>query len=212
VDTSERRFADLSLQAFTGDLAADAPVPGGGSASAVAAALGASLLSMVARLSTGRPRYAEQAGLLEAAAAVGDAARLRFLALADDDAAAYSALAAALKLPRGTSDEQASRGEAISVAARTAAEVPMAIVAECGRVMEMVERLVGRSNVNAASDLDVAALLLDAACRGAAANVTVNLPLVKDEAFEGVMLAELRSARTEVASAAARVHEQTQPG
>jgi methenyltetrahydrofolate cyclohydrolase len=211
VETVGRRLQELTVQGFTEELASDRPVPGGGSAAAIAAALGASLAAMVARLSVGRPRYEAHAALHEAAMAVAEAARTRFLDLADRDAAAYAALAGALKLPRHTPDEEEVRGEAIRAAARTAAEVPMAIVAECGRAMEMVERLVGRSNANAASDLDVAALLLDAACRGAAANVTVNLPFVKDDAFEGQMLAELRSVRAEVASAAARVHEQTQP-
>lgn len=203
---TDQAFSDLTVRTFVERLASSAPVPGGGSASAVAASLAAGLVAMVASLSEGRPRYAGHADLHADAAPRSRELASRMLAIADEDSAAYGAFSAAAKLPRDTPEEQAARQAAMRTAARTAADVPLGCIEACHEVVTIAESLAGRSNVNAASDLDVAALLTEAAARGAAANVRINLPSVGDAAYAAATSARVDELLTDVVRVAAQVH------
>jgi formiminotetrahydrofolate cyclodeaminase len=205
-------FRELTLGGFVDRLASDEPVPGGGSASAVAASLGAALIAMVAALSEGRPKYAAHADLHLQTKSTGNRLTARFLDLADEDAAAYAVFAAARKLPRATAAEQAARQAAISSAARAAAAIPLLTVEACLELVAAAESLVGRSNVNASSDLDVATLLGEAAARGAAANVLINLPSVDDASYSGEATARVMKLLDSVQEIAATVHEGVRTG
>jgi formiminotetrahydrofolate cyclodeaminase len=187
-------------------------VPGGGSASAIAGSMAASLLAMVSRLSTDRPKYAMYSATHERALATGETARMRLLELADDDAIAYAAFAAARKMPRETEDEQHAREEATKIAARQASEAPLAVARECAEVMLAVEAMAGRSNVNASSDLEVAGRLAAAAARGAAANVMINLPSVGDEDYAKHATWELQKLLQGVDRLAAQISQRVAAG
>lgn len=191
MDASNGSLARLTLAEFSERLASAAPVPGGGSASALAASMAASLLSMVARLSLDRPRYEQHRRSNESALATAESARRRLLELTDADADAYGRYSAARRLPKETETEQLERDTASRAAAHDASEVPRAVVRECAVLLEAIESLAGRSNVNAASDLEVSAQLAAAAAHGAAANVLVNLPQVGDERYAGAATAEI---------------------
>jgi formiminotetrahydrofolate cyclodeaminase len=200
-------FADLTVSQFVERLSSSEPVPGGGSASAVAAALGAALVSMVAGLSTDRPKYAAYEGTLARAGAVGWELAAEFLRIADADATAYAGYAAVLKLPRESETDKETRRTAIRSAARVAADAPMECVTACLRLAVATESLAGRSNVNASSDVLVAALLAEAGARGAAENVRINLPSVGDDLYADSMLANLATALQQIATLAAETRE-----
>lgn len=208
----EAPVAQATLGEFTEALASGRPTPGGGAATAVAAALAASLTAMVLRLSVDRPRYAEHAVLHAEALPASDDARSRFLSLADADAAAYAAYLAARSLPHDSDALEADRTEATRAAAREAASVPLAIVQACHAQIDMVERLAGRTNANAASDLEVAALLLESSARGAAANVIVNLPAVGDEGYASAVTAEVAQRLQQIQGSADRTRERVVKG
>jgi formiminotetrahydrofolate cyclodeaminase len=201
------RFRDLTLGDFVARLGSSEPVPGGGSASAVAAALGASLVVMVGSLTTGRPKYVDHEPMLAWAIDTGRRLSDRFLALADEDAEAYAGYSAALKMPRDSDDEIAARTAAMQRAARRASEAPLACVEACLDLVGAAEALAGRSNPNAASDVDVAALLGEAAARGAAANVLINLPSTGDPEFEEAMTARVAEFLAAIEDLATRAHE-----
>jgi formiminotetrahydrofolate cyclodeaminase len=205
-------FRDLTIASFVDQLSSPAPVPGGGAASAIAASLGASLVALVAGLSEGRPKYEPHAAMIADARATGERLAARFLDLADEDAAAYAILASAFKMPRETDEERAARAAAIRSAARAAAEAPFACVEACLDLVAAAEALAGRSNVNASSDVVVAALLGQAAARGAAENVLINLPSVGDESYAGLMGSRVLGLLDDIERLAAEAREVVRRG
>ena len=201
------RFRDLTVATFVERLASGEPTPGGGAAAAIAGSLAGALVAMVAALSEGRPKYAQHAALH---AETGPAAREladRFLRLADEDATAYAGYGAAMKLPRDTDEEKAARAAAIREAAHAATMAPLRTVEACLEVVRLAESLAGRSNANAASDLEVASLMAVAACRSAAANVYINLPSLGDEAVARDLFGRTEELADEVERLADRTRE-----
>lgn len=171
-----QRLVDLTLREFSDQLASSAPVPGGGSASAVAGALGAALAAMVARIAQ---KKADDPMLREYVAEV-DNLRADFLRLVDDDSAAYARVAEAMKLPRATDDEKRVRTERMQSALLAASRVPLEIAKTGRRLLDACERGMTKAPAAAVSDIGVGALMAEAALRGGAMNVMINLSSVKD--------------------------------
>jgi formiminotetrahydrofolate cyclodeaminase len=191
-------FGSMTLDGFIQLLGSATPSPGGGAASAVAASCGAALVAMVASLSVDRPKYAAYAASHARHGAAGRLLAARLLALADEDADAYAAFAAALKLPRETDAEKGARTIAIRTSARVAAEAPLRTLEACRDVVAGSEGLAGRSNLNAASDLAVASRLAEAAAHGAAENVFVNLPSLGDSVLADEMRGRVETLLAEI--------------
>ena len=199
-------FRTLTLEQFSELLGSPEPVPGGGSASAIAASLAASLVAMVATLSQGRPKYADHAALHAFAIPIAQRLSKQLLDIADEDAAAYAACAFALKLPREAFADKEYRDQQVKATAQVAAEVPLRCVEHCREVLVLTEALCGRSNVNASSDLRVAALLAEAAGHGAAENVLVNIPLIGENEWTRAAELRVRHLLTEISALKDTVH------
>jgi formiminotetrahydrofolate cyclodeaminase len=175
---TERSLVDL-LAAFR----SSDPTPGGGSASALAGALGASLIAMVSSLP--KPRASSDDDILRLRTSGHRAVELaeQLTALVDRDAEAYDQVVGAYRLPKGTDAEKAARGEQIQRAMREAIDTPLDVMRACCEALEHV-RVVGElGNPNAASDIEVARELLRAGLRGARHNVEINLGIVKDAEY-----------------------------
>lgn len=183
----------LTTQPLTGLLAAfrsPQPTPGGGSASALAGAVGASLLVMVAGLA--KPKAATDAELAElraAGARCGDlAARLE--ALVDRDSEAYDLVVTAFKRPKGSDEEKTARGRAIQEALVAATEAPLEVMRHCAAALDTADVVARLGNSNAASDVQVGVVLLSAGLRGAQQNVEINLGSLKDADYVARVRAE----------------------
>lgn len=169
-----------------------APTPGGGSAAALAGALGASLLVMVASLP--KPRASTDADLARLKEVADDCTShaRRLEALIDRDSVAYDQVVAAYRLPKGTDDEKAARSAAIQTAMKTAIETPLDVMRACAAAAAHVPTLTTLSNPNASSDVQVGVELLRAGLRGAQANVEINLDSMKDKSYAEAVRTEVK--------------------
>ncbi|HEY7463868.1 MAG TPA: cyclodeaminase/cyclohydrolase family protein [Candidatus Limnocylindria bacterium] len=183
---------ELSLRELTHRLATREPIPGGGSAAALAGAMGASLVSMVAELTIGRPDAADHHEELTRLRDAAVEARDRLLDLADEDSRAYAAVVEARRLPRETDEQRQARSQQLARAMVAAADAPLRAAQVAAEVVELARAIAPIGNPNAASDAGVAALLARAAVRGAILNVQINLPyLAADEPLRASAPAEL---------------------
>lgn len=153
---------------------------GGGSASAIAGAMAAGIVSMVSKLSVKKPveLTAEEYGKISGQA---DELAKQLLQGAEDDKKAYCMIKEAYALPKNTEEEKLLRSKAICDAGRKAAEVPSANGYLNKKVNELCRLLISRSNPAAGSDLYSALYLSDAGIKGCILNIKANLPLIKDD-------------------------------
>lgn len=172
------RLSEMPARELLARMSTRAPVPGGGSAAALAGAMGAALVHMVVELTSGRPAAAAHESLLAELGA--DAARLRdaLVDLAEEDATAYGAVIVARRLPRETEAERIKRDQRIASATHEATDVPLRTARAAAQVFALAERLAPVGNRNAITDAGVGGMLAATALRGAVLNVRVNLPFL----------------------------------
>jgi formiminotetrahydrofolate cyclodeaminase len=175
---TEKRVYDL-LAAFR----SSDPTPGGGSASALAGAVGASLVAMVAGLAKPRAATDQEAADLRNAGSRCAELATELEQLIDRDADAYNLVVEAYRLPKGTEEEKGRRSTAVQEALTTATETPLEVMRRCAEALGLVPTVGRLGNPNAASDVKVAAHLLRAGLAGASENVEINLGSLKDAGY-----------------------------
>lgn len=201
-------YAQLSIEEFVERLSDGNPTPGGGSAAALAGAMGSALVAMFCNLTAGKKKYAAFKDEMEAVAAFAQELKGRFLELVDRDSAAYERIVAANRLPKETEAEKARRLQAIDAATLEATRTPLETAAVSVSLLERIPPLAAKGNPNALSDLKVGTELLFTAFTGARANVEINLPWlgeaaaapIKEELAALIQRAErsVRSGREEI--------------
>jgi glutamate formiminotransferase/formiminotetrahydrofolate cyclodeaminase len=190
----EGKLAGLA-EPFLQAVAAPTATPGGGSVSALAGALAASLGQMVAGLSR---KKKSQAAVVNQLSEALDQLRRNAAELADAidrDAAAYDAVMTAYKLPQESADEKRLRAEAIQQATRGAAEVPLQVAERSVALFERLGQLASIAAASMKSDLEVARLMAAAGARGALANVEINLNSIADANYVTSMRAKSAALR-----------------
>lgn len=189
-DKKQNRLVDLTVKGFAEETARESPAPGGGSVSAYMGALGASLGTMVANLSSHKPGWDDRWDEYAKWAERGMEIQEELLHLVDEDTEAFNRIMTAFGMPKKTDEEKALRSEAIQKATLFASEVPLETMKASARVFELCRQMVAEGNPNSVSDAGVGALAARAAVIGAGMNVKINAASLKDRAKAEALIAE----------------------
>ncbi|MFI4941900.1 MAG: glutamate formimidoyltransferase [Burkholderiales bacterium] len=176
-------LASMSVRAFVEELGARSPAPGGGSASALVAAMGAALGAMVGWMTYGKRKFEAKDAAMRRLIPPLDEAMKALLPLVDKDTRAFDAYLAAVSLPKDTEQEKAARHAAMQAGLQAAVQVPLEVMRTADRCWEAMVEMAREGNFASRSDLEVGAKALEAGVWGASRNVAINLPGIEDAAF-----------------------------
>ena len=173
-----------SVEGFVSRIASPTPTPGGGSVAAHAGALGAALAQMVVGLTVGKKKYAAVEEQMKALSLRASALRRQLAGLVQRDADSYERVRSAYAMPQEPESAADARKAAIRDALIFASLVPLETAQAAAQVAEVAATVAEHGNTNAVTDAAVAALLAEAACKGAVLNVRINLSSLSDDAPE----------------------------
>ena len=171
----------MELNRFLEKMSSDTPTPGGGSASALAGALSASLVAMVAGLSFKKDKTKKKG--MEGIREKGLSIQKSLLQATAEDSKSFDAVIRAFRLPRNSENERLHRVKEIQKAYQRATLTPQLVCQQSLQLLEYSKTLMLRGNPNAFSDAGVAAFLADAACAGGVLNIKINLAAVTEKNF-----------------------------
>jgi glutamate formiminotransferase / formiminotetrahydrofolate cyclodeaminase len=198
-------LAALSVRAFVELLGSRTPAPGGGSASALLAAMGAALGAMVGWMTYGKRKFEAQEPVMRRLIPPLDEAMRALLPMIDRDTRAFDAYLAAVGMPKGSEEERAARQRALQEGLKTAVQVPLEVMRLGDRCWDALAELAQHGNPASRSDLEVGAKALEAGIWGASRNVVINLPGIDDAALRGATQAEAETLAARAAAQCARV-------
>ena len=178
-----KKLADMDLRSFANETASESPAPGGGSISAYVAALGVSLGTMVANLSSHKRGWDDRWEEFSDWAEKGQALKDELLLLVDEDTHAFNLIMDAFGMPKSSDNEKLLRTKAIQEASKYAMEIPFRVMQKSLESMEIMKAMALTGNPNSASDAGVGALCARTAVKGAFMNVKINAAGIDDHAF-----------------------------
>ncbi|MCX6544076.1 MAG: glutamate formimidoyltransferase [Acidobacteria bacterium] len=181
----------MTASRFVDEVSTESPAPGGGSVTALMGSLGAALATMVANLTVGRKGYEPVWETLAALAEEGQRVKDALARAVDEDTNAFNRVMDAMRLPKGTADQNDRRATALESANKHAAEVPLRTAGMCLEALRLAEQAALTGNTNSASDAGVAGLAAQAGLEGAALNVLINLGSIADTVFKSACSAEV---------------------
>jgi glutamate formiminotransferase/formiminotetrahydrofolate cyclodeaminase len=180
---TKNKLVDMNLVAFANETASESPAPGGGSISAYAGAMGVSLATMVANLSSHKRGWDERWEEFSQWAEKGQKLKDELLFLVDEDTNAFNKIMDAFGLAKGNDAEKAARHLAIQDASKYAIEIPFRVMEKSLESMEVIKAMVEIGNPNSVTDAGVGALCARTAVMGAYLNVKINAGGIDDKAF-----------------------------
>lgn len=186
---SDSRLVQMTLTDFADETASESPAPGGGSISAYVGALGISLATMVANLSSHKKGWDERWEEFSDWAEKGEQFKNELVKLVDADTRAFNQIMQAFALPKSNDEEKARRQKAISDATRYAIEIPARVMQVAFESMQVIKAMAETGNPNSVSDAGVGALCARAAVIGAFMNVRINAAGYDDKQFVDEMIA-----------------------
>ncbi|HOF80731.1 MAG: glutamate formimidoyltransferase [Bacteroidales bacterium] len=178
-----KKLTDMDLRNFANETASESPAPGGGSISAYVAALGVSLGTMVANLSSHKRGWDDRWEEFSDWAEKGQALKDELLLLVDEDTRAFNLIMDAFGMPKSSDNEKLLRTKAIQEASKYAMEIPFRVMQKSLESMEIMKAMALTGNPNSASDAGVGALCARTAVKGAFMNVKINAAGIDDHAF-----------------------------
>ncbi|UCG94150.1 MAG: cyclodeaminase/cyclohydrolase family protein [Candidatus Aerophobus sp.] len=176
-------YLDQPLRSFLEDTASKTPTPGGGSVAALVGSLGAALLCMVGNFTLGKPKFEKVERDIREILKEADKLKEGLSGLIQEDIEVYTRFSQTSRMPRDTSELKEKRRQALQIALKDAAQVPLTAAKLALRLLELAQLLLSKGNPNLITDVGVGALLADAALQSAALNVQINLGYIKDEEF-----------------------------
>ncbi len=180
---ADRKLVSMSLTDFADETASESPAPGGGSISAYVGALGVSLATMVANLSSHKKGWDERWEEFSTQADKGETLKNELIKLVDADTKAFNRIMEAFGLPKATDAEKTIRQQAIQAATRYAIEIPFKVMETACTSLEIIKTMAETGNPNSVSDAGVGALCARTAVMGAFMNVRINAAGYEDKNY-----------------------------
>jgi glutamate formiminotransferase/formiminotetrahydrofolate cyclodeaminase len=215
VDESERPLINMSVTDFADELASDSPAPGGGSVAALAGAMAAGLGAMVPNLTVGKKGYRHKLSLMDEMnelAEEGQELKAAFLRAIDDDTAAFNELFACFSMPKDTPEQKKERSRAIQEKTVKCIEVPLSVLKNTLRTLEICHAVAERGNQNSLSDAGVGGAMALACAKGAYYNVLINLMDMDDKDYVSRTRTEAEDVMARAGELAAAVEQVVMKG